>query len=799
MSVNLEGIRHTPFGSVNPYEQDPDERTPRYPCANNPVSLGVLTWPAGSAQRVWATVKVNSKYQGEFEGSFNEDYDELSSWKVDLPPFPKGAHVIYQLHASDDFKQIDTEEYDFNVQGWVRSTFIKNFRVIENIAQVKIATDDPLLEATLLIELVSDEHIRFAITSADFSQENVAPSDRRVWNTQETADFYKLFFPSIEISLQKNPFIFEIRRPNEKVLLSLMIPPEWLIDPENNLQKVRLIFSSPSDEGFYGFGERFNSFNQRGFSLDMRVYEQYKNQGVRTYLPVPFFLSSQGYGFFLNSNLNAQFDLANSQSDCWSVEAAISQNQGVTFDLFTSKNPVTNLKNFVQEISMPKFPPDWVFQPWMSSNEWNSQDIVMEQVHTTLEKDIPAGVVVIEAWSDETTFYIWNDAVYTPKSSSEAFTYGDFSFPRSGHWPDPKSMVDELHRLGMKVILWQIPVIKNISDHHAQHDADEKYMVEKGYCVKHNNGNCYRVKPLWFRDSLMVDFLNTDAAEWWLKKRQYLLDEIGIDGFKTDGGEHIWGTNIVLSNGKSGEEAINLYPNLYVGAYHQFASKFRNGNAITFSRAGFTGAQAYPCHWAGDQESTWEAFRSTLLAGLNAGLSGIPFWGWDLAGFSGEIPSAELYLRAAATAVFTPIMQYHSEYNGHSIPNIDRTPWNIADRTGRPEVVEIFRKFAKLRMQLLPYITEEARYSATSGEPLMRPLFLDWPNDPLAWQISDQYCFGRRLLVAPITQEGIEERRVYLPEGDWQDFWGDAQPNGNQWITVACPLDSIPVYWRKDS
>lgn len=798
MNLNLEGIRHTPFGSGNPYEQSPDERTPHFPCSNSLISLGVLTWPVGTAQRVWATIKTNGNIQGEFEGLLIKDYDETTAWKVNLPNFPKGTHVIYQLHASDGSKQIDTEEYDFTVQGWVRSTFIKNFEVIKNIAQVRIATDDPLLEATLSIELVTDEHIQFSFTFGDFNQEKKISNDVFAWNAQETNDFYRLIFNNIEIVLQKEPFIFEVRRPSEKTLLTLISPPEWLSYPNSNPQKVRFSFSSPSSEGFYGFGERYNSLNQRGFSLDMRVFEQYKNQGVRTYIPVPFFLSSEGYGFFLNSNRNAIFDLASTQLDRWSIEAAIGRDKGISFDLFTSKKPIINLKNFVQLIGMPKLPPEWVFQPWMSSNEWNSQAIVMEQVNTTLKEDIPAGVVVIEAWSDETTFYIWNDAVYTPKSSSEAFTYKDFSFPQSGHWPDPKAMVDELHRLGMKVILWQIPVMKNISDHHAQRDADEKYMVEKGYCVKHNNGNCYHVKPSWFRDSLVLDFTNDEAAEWWLKKRQYLLDEIGIDGFKTDGGEHLWGTDVTLSNGMSGEEAINLYPNLYVGAYHHFANKIRGGNAITFSRAGFTGAQAYPCHWAGDQDSTWEAFRATLLAGLSASLSGIPFWGWDIAGFSGEIPSAELYLRAAATAIFTPIMQFHSEYNGHRSPSIDRTPWNIANRTGKPEVLDIYRKFAKLRMQLLPYIIEEARHSATSGEPLMRPLFLDWPNDTLAWQISDQYCFGRRLLVAPVIEEGVTERKVYLPNGDWQDFWTNAMLVGPQWITAACPLDSIPVYWRKD-
>ncbi len=255
---------------------------------------------------------------------------------------------------------------------------------------------------------------------------------------------------------------------------------------------------------------------------------------------------------------------------------------------------------------------------------------------------------------------------------------------------------------------------------------------------------------------------------------------------------------MVFANGMHGDEGLNLYPNLYVGAYHRFASQKRHGDALTFSRAGFTGAQAFPCHWAGDENSTWEAFRASLLAGLSAGLSGIPFWGWDIAGFSGEIPSAELYLRAAGMATFCPVMQYHSEYNEHRRPLRDRTPWNIAERTGRPEVIDIYRKYTHLRMRLLPYITAEARHCAETGEPLMRPLFLDWPDDPQAWQVADQYSFGRALMVAPVLQPGAAERRLYLPAGQWIDFWDGTPVTGGQWLTVPAPLDRIQVFRRLD-
>src|SRR6185436_5546113 len=155
------------------------------------------------------------------------------------------------------------------------------------------------------------------------------------------------------------------------------------------------------------------------------------------------------------------------------------------------------------------------------------------------------------------------------------------------------------------------------------------------------------------------------------------------------------------------------------------------------------GAQQYPAHWAGDENSTWEAFRHSIFAGLSAGVSGIPFWGWDIGGFSGEIPSAELYLRATAMATFCPIMQYHAEYNNHQLPSRDRTPWNIQDRTGDEAVIRTYRFYANVRMNLMPYLISEARHCVDTGQPMMRALALAYPNDPTCAQFPYEYQFGR--------------------------------------------------------
>jgi alpha-glucosidase (family GH31 glycosyl hydrolase) len=145
------------------------------------------------------------------------------------------------------------------------------------------------------------------------------------------------------------------------------------------------------------------------------------------------------------------------------------------------------------------------------------------------------------------------------------------------------------------------------------------------------------------------------------------------------------------------------------------------------------------------------------------------------------------------------VMQYHSEFNNHSEPHVDRTPWNIAERNDTPEVIDIYRMYAKLRQGMLPYILQEAAYCTRTGEPLMRPLLIDSPEDPAAWKIGDEYRFGRALLVAPILHEGETGRKVYLPEGNWIDVWTGSAHRGPVWIEKQADLSIIPLFRDQDA
>jgi alpha-glucosidase (family GH31 glycosyl hydrolase) len=553
---------------------------------------------------------------------------------------------------------------------------------------------------------------------------------------------------------------------------------EWLSDKS----KVRLSFHADANEAFYGLGERFKDLNHRGEIIDIRVYEQYKNHGKKTYMPIPFLLSSAGFGLWVESSRYMRFDFTG--ADEWQLEADLGEEACLQLSYFEDKDPFAIVGQFAKATGGVTLPPDWSFGLWMSGNEWNSQARIEKEVSASLQDGIQPSVIVIEAWSDESTFYIWNDAEYTPVSGEKTLNYQDFTF--AGKWPDPKGMIDDLHAKNIKLLLWQIPVMKKTDAPHAQQDNDRAYFEKAGFGVHEADGSLHTIKPFWFRGGYIWDVTNPDEREWWFKKRDYLL-EMGVDGFKTDGGEHLWGESVEFAAGK-GEEIWNEYPRHYSEAYYQFAQR---NKGIVFSRAGFTGSQRAPLHWAGDENSTWDAFRHSVLAGLSAGISGISFWGWDIGGFSGPIPSAELYLRATAMAAFCPVFQYHSEYNAHREPSNDRSPWNMQAQTGDERVLPLFRHFMQARESLMPYILEEARYSAESAQPMMRAAKLLYPQ---ASQYD--YFFGRDLLVSPVVEEASTSWTVYLPEGQWQSLWSEDLFEGGNYYEIAVPLEIIPVFRR---
>ncbi len=816
MNKTIELI-HLPLGDQHPYESAADERVPRHPYPHDAVEIRVLTRPIGVIRKAlvsyWDAAHPDQVKSQELtfseslstEVAFTEDghLSEAAAraglvvgvdrWQADLPSFPTGTKVYYQLTAETGDESLTSQIYTYTIREVIPLNEVVG--VYQGLDSLLFALQNAEADryGYLHLRVADDRHLQVEAGHGDYP---TLEKDKLIQLEVTGNDLFTLKFVTIRLQLEVNQFNLQLFY-QDKLILSGVQVPKLVIGDDKRVEAVIFSFDSPQDEAFYGFGERFNALNQRGQSLDVRVYEQYKNHGLRTYLPMPLFISSMGYGVWVNSLRYSVFDLAHDNPGCWTLKTELGDETQITLDILLGDR--TRLLDLVARLNaltgLPVLPPNWAFGLWISGNEWNSQARVEEIMRQNEQYAIPASVIVLEAWSDENTFYVWNDARYQPKPGSEFFRYADFDFPSDGKWPDPKDMIENLHKQGLRILLWQIPALKENEDNHVQLANDKEYMLEKGYCVQRRDGGAYEIRPFWFHDGLLMDFTHPQGVDWWMQKRQYLLTDLGIDGFKTDGGEHIWGRDLVFADGRGSDEIWNEYPNLYAGAYFNFSRKHKP-DAITFSRAGFTGAQAFPCHWAGDENSTWEAFQHSVLAGLNAGISGVSFWGWDFAGFSGDIPTAELYLRATAMAAFCPIMQYHSEYNHHRRPCNDRTPWNIQERTGDDDVIPTFRFFANLRMNLLPYIISEAWHSSRTGIPMMRALSLEFPADANCRQFPYQYLFGSALLVAPVVEEGVSDWPVYLPVGDWYDFWTGEHYEGGQVINYSVPKERIPVFVR---
>lgn len=548
-------------------------------------------------------------------------------------------------------------------------------------------------------------------------------------------------------------------------------------------------------QGVYGLGEKFDSVNQKGKTVETQVIEKFCNQGNISYCVTPFFITDSGLGIYIKTGKKTVISLQDEIICEVPKEAEVTVFTGSIGEI---------IQDYVGLFQKPKLPPRYAFGIWVSANHWNCEADVDRLLAELEEYRFPASVIVLEAWSDEATFYIWNGAEYKPEKSKEGFSYEDFDFRNSPYWKDPKGMIEKLHEKGKKLVLWQIPVFKGMEPDRTseQLDLDKEYAIEHGLAVLNKDGTPYEIpKGNWFEGSYIPDFTNEKTREFWFRKRQYLTD-IGVDGFKTDGGEFIYSKDVLFSDGTDGEEGKNQYCQDYINAYSHFITE----DQVLFSRAGYAGASGTPILWAGDHQSTNDELKNVLRAALSSAMSGILFWSFDIGGFAGPLPSLDLYRRSTQMAVFTPVMQWHSEPDGGQFRelmpgaegNNERSPWNIAMAYNKPEFIEEMRYWHMLREALLPYIYESAQTAVRESRPMMRPLVFDYQADRAVTDIEDEYLFGDSLLVAPFIEEDQTSRKVYLPEGKWHDLFTGRCYEGKKWHE-SDRKSRLPVYIKADA
>lgn len=501
------------------------------------------------------------------------------------------------------------------------------------------------------------------------------------------------------------------------------------------------------DEHFYGFGEKFSALDKRGQSIKLWHANATGNTWPLSYKNVPFFISTRGYGLFINSAYPIQYHMGDLSHTRYSVHV-----QHDILDYYFIYGPSIKeiLPRYTSITGKPELPPLWSFGLWMSRMSYDSQAQVEQIAHALRANDIPCDVIHIDTdwfarpWVNDLTF------------SAERF-------------PDPAGMIARLREQGFRLTLWQLPYI-------ATDSALYPEGAEHGYFARQADGSPYHISG-FFGPAAVIDFSNPDAVAWYQSRLEPLF-RLGVAAIKTDFGEGA--PPDAHYAGADGLEMHNLYPLLYNRAIFETTKK-HTGEGLVWSRSAYAGSQRYPVHWGGDPACLWEDLGNLWHGGLGLGLCGFPFWSVDIGGFAGT-PSPELYIRWAEAGLFVTHPRAHGP--------VHREPWAFGE-----QALAIFRTYARLRYRLMPYVWSTAVQSVESSLPVMRPLVLDWQEDPTTATIDDQWMFGEWLLVAPILDES-NQRQIYLPEGHWFDFWSGEHIEGPRWIRRTAALDELPLYVR---
>ncbi len=508
-------------------------------------------------------------------------------------------------------------------------------------------------------------------------------------------------------------------------------------------------------ECVYGLGERFTAFVKNG-----QVVETWNKDGGtgsdQAYKAVPFYLTNRGYGVLVVDTGPVSFEVASEKVS--RVQFSV-PGERLEYFLIYGPTPKEILRSLTALTGRPALPPAWSFGLWLTTSFTTNYDepTVTSFIDGMAERDLPLHVFHFDCF--------W----------MRAFEWCNFQFdPKC--FPDPKGMIDRLHRRGLRVCLWINPYI-------AQQSPLFEEGRKGGFFLRRPDGAVWQ-SDQWQPGMAIVDFTNPAACEWFKARLRRLL-EAGVDSFKTDFGERI-PTDVVYHDGSDPERMHNHYSVLYNECVFRLLEETRGrGEAVVFARSAATGGQKFPVHWGGDCDSTFESMAESLRGGLSLGLCGYGFWSHDIGGFEGNPPPA-LYKRWVAFGMLSS----HSRLHGSSSY---RVPWHFDD-----EACDVLRFFTKLKCRLMPHLFGVAAQAHREGIPMMRAMILEFPDDPACDTLERQYMLGESLLVAPVLSDsGWVD--YYLPAGVWTRLLSGERVEGGRWMRARHDFFSLPVYVRENS
>ncbi|MDT9686609.1 alpha-xylosidase [Streptomyces sp. TRM76323] len=505
-------------------------------------------------------------------------------------------------------------------------------------------------------------------------------------------------------------------------------------------------------ENVYGLGERFTPYVKNGQTVDIWQADG-GTSSEQAYKNVPFHLSSRGYGVFVNHPGKVSYEIGS--ESVGQVQFSV-EDQTLEYYVVAGPTPKEVLSRYTALTGRPALPPAWSFGLWLTTSFCTSYDeeTVTSFVDGMAERNIPLSVFHFDCfWMRE---YQWSDFQWDPET-----------------FPDPEGMLARLKERGLRVSMWINPYIGQKSTLFAEGAA-------LGYLVRRPNGDVWQW-DLWQAGMALVDFTNPAARAWFQGKLKVLLDQ-GVDCFKTDFGERV-PTDVVWHDGSDPERMHNYYTHLYNQCVFELLEKERgHGEAVLFARSATAGGQQFPVHWGGDCFASFEAMAESLRGGLSLSLSGFGFWSHDIGGFEGT-PEPSVFKRWLAFG----LLSSHSRLHGNMSY---RVPWEFGD-----EAVDVARQFTELKHRLMPYLYGAAVEAHRTGVPLMRPMLVEFPDDPGCRTLDRQYMLGPDLLVAPVfSADG--EVEFYVPEGTWTHLLTGERVTGPVWRRERHGFDSLPLYVR---
>lgn len=523
----------------------------------------------------------------------------------------------------------------------------------------------------------------------------------------------------------------------------------------------------------YGFGERFGAYIKNGQSIDI-WNEDGGTASEQGYKDIPFYMTSRGYGVLVNNRGHVSYEVGSENTEA--VQCSV-PGESIDFCIIYGPTPKEILRRYTALTGRPANVPAWSYGLWLTTSFTTQYDeqTILSFVDGMSERGIPLSAFHYDCyWMRE-------------------FHWTDFEFDQRffGSVDDVKATLSKLHQeQGLHICAWINPYL-------GQAGSAFEEALAHGYLVKKANGEVWQT-DLWQAGMGLVDFTNPDARLWFKNKVKDLL-ALGVDAIKTDFGERI-PRDVVWFDHSPKLSMHNWYAQLYnQTVFEALEETYGKGNACLYARSATVGGQMQPVHWGGDCESTFNGMAQTLRAGLSLTSSGFGFWSHDIGGFEGAFPDPAVYKRWVAFGM----LGSHSRLHGSTVY---RVPWLFDEEDKRNGValapgqsaVEVLRKFTVLKLSLMPYLYEIGLQPHEQGTPVMRSMFLEFPDDPTAQLLDKQYMFGPSLLVAPIfNYEG--DVQYYLPQGTWVNYFtGEQVRSQGVWRHEHHEFDSIPL-WVRDN